>query len=210
MVDGVLDLVLEDFQIELVAVTVLSIVAQRQLGDVFGGAVAVREGDNWFVNRKLSGKMPREQGLDLIPEEDEDAFAEGDAIYFGIKVYVGFDGVHEADGYLVCLVKHEQVGMTVLDRALDGLDDCLLQEPVKIPALDFINRNAMGHKPAESYSVFVDLVVVRKVPRGDEQLEVLALDSASKQAVGDELDHVVLALSAQLKQLSSLECPDTS
>ena len=41
MVDGVLNLVLEDFQIELVSVTVLAVVAQRELGYVFCRTVAV-------------------------------------------------------------------------------------------------------------------------------------------------------------------------
>ena len=42
-----------------------------------------------------------------LPQEYEDTFAEHDAIHLGVEVYIGLDGVHEADRNLVGLVEHE-------------------------------------------------------------------------------------------------------
>ena len=81
--------------------------------------------------------------------------------------------------------------MAVLDSALDGLDDCLLLSQKHMLAVVCLSRIEV--KSLGSYAVFVDLFVVRKVPGRNEELEVLALDSAGEQAVGDELDHIVLA-----------------
>jgi len=61
------------------------------------------------------------------PQENEDAVPVVDAVDFMVEVDIGLDRVHQADGDLVDFVEDEQRLFALLDGALDGVPNHVLE-----------------------------------------------------------------------------------
>jgi hypothetical protein len=61
------------------------------------------------------------------PQENEDAVPVVDAVDVMVEVDIGLDRVHQADGDLVDFVEDEQRLFALLDSALDGVPNHVLE-----------------------------------------------------------------------------------